>query len=315
MVELTTATAEIETAVQQSCAKLRARKEELARKRAQVEATKDSLTDNFNQRKKDLQESESNLNNLMHAECSKAHASLQEIYTNEMENMTKKVQSIDDLSDQITGACEFANKACKASHPTQLLSSQKQIINRLRELDATKLPETKSLRSNLVFTNKQQDSLKGHIQATLRKMWEVNLGTPSSLRSLIRTCCGKKFYSNLLFLLLLILSYNIYNGYSFWSPQVDPSQTEIYFRLDSEQGRNYHTCMIQTVDVHGHRIHSGGEKVEASYTNYVYDFSILDMGDGTYIFEYNRHSNHYRTITVTINGKEIKGSPFYQVRF
>ena len=57
-----------------------------------------------------------------------------------MNRLTSSMESMDRLSVQMTSACEFANQACHTSNPTQLLTSQNQIMERLSELENKKVP-------------------------------------------------------------------------------------------------------------------------------------------------------------------------------
>ena len=301
MVELTTAIEEIVMAVQQSCAKLAARNEELARKRAEVETLKDSLTDNFNQRKKDVQESEASLSNLMHVQCSKAHSHIQNIYQNKMENMTKKVKSIDDLSTQITTACEFANDACDMSHPTQLLTSEKQIMNRLQELNNAKLPETKTLTSDITFSVLHH-LLMILIRYLLLHLWKVSPGVEVS--SFMDKHRRKVFYAIIASLLLLLCSYA---HPSEFCTKADPQQSTIHLDRSTHQLGIY---TIQTADCNGHLLTTGSAKVVAYqlWSNLL----VQDNKDGTYSFSYSSLFGDF--VYVEINGEPMKGSPFYVPR-
>ena len=306
MIELSAAAREIIVAVQQSCATLTAKNAELARKRTQVETMKQYLSENFNQRKEELQESESNLNNLMHAQCSKAHSRIQHIYQNQKENMTKKVKSIDDLSTQMTSACEFANNACEMGHPTQLLTSKTQIINRLCELKKVKLPETETLTSDITF------SILHHFLMVLVRyfmlyLWRANLGVNFS--SLIGEHRRKMFYKITAGLLFLTCLYQYIAESSYpTSPSypADPQRSEINLGMPTTQ-LGYYRATIKIVDSNGHLLTTGNPNIIASqlWNNLL----VEDNKDGTYSFTYC--SLFGDSLYVRINGNLMKGSPFY----
>ena len=309
MVELTTAIEEIARAVQLSCAKLTQRKEELIRKHEQIEASKDSLMDNFNRRKKDLQETKANLNNLMHAQCSKAHSRVQQIYQNKMKNMTKKVKSIDDLSTQITTACEFANDACDMSHPIQLLTSKKQILKRLHKLENAKLLETETPTADISF------GVLHHLMMMLVRyflihLWRANAGVNfSSLIRRYRRKFSYGFKAGLLFLIcvyLYLLASSASNN-----AEADANQCTIQLHQEKRIIENLNVgvqfkATLQAKDFYGQKITTGGANVEAMQPPLI--LPVKDNKDGTYEFHYY---SFLKEIHVKVHGRPVKGSPFF----
>ncbi|XP_072022363.1 E3 ubiquitin-protein ligase TRIM45-like [Amphiura filiformis] len=294
LAELTVVVPDIINTVQQSCARSQERNQELIKKRAAVETLKESLTKNFNKKKKDLQESEQNLYNKMHTRCSDAHKELQEMYDAEMQNMNKKIESIDSLSSQITSACEFATNACDMSLPTQLLSSHKQIMNRLYELEKTQLPDTESLQTEITFTLMHYTSIQ-LFQVFLLPIWKLYIGPRFRYLGTRTLIIGTM-------LVFFILA-------SLYPSQIDPSQCTIELQQDKRdvEGLNIgpiYKATLQTADNKGNNITTGGARVDVSQLNFHLD--IQDNNDGTYEFEYYS----FGAIHVNINGKPIWGSPF-----
>ena len=99
-----------------------------------------------------MQESTWKLHNQIDASYNKAHSHLKNLYETEMSNLTANLESINMLATQMTSACEFANTSCDMSHPTQLLTSQNQIMERLNELEISEMPETRSDKTDFDFT-------------------------------------------------------------------------------------------------------------------------------------------------------------------
>ncbi|XP_072020569.1 filamin-A-like [Amphiura filiformis] len=86
---------------------------------------------------------------------------------------------------------------------------------------------------------------------------------------------------------------------------VDPQQCTI--RLGLLGRRGYQKAIVQTVDANGHDMTIGNAKIEATQNEN--SLGIKDNNDGTYTIEYDPYGNS-QPLHVTINGTEIKGSPF-----
>ena len=102
----------------------------------------------------------------------KALFKMKQMYIAEMVRLALETKALNSLSNQMTSSCEFANKACDMSNPTQLLAFQKQIMTRLHELENTALIHTASDKTDFSFTDRHVMSLK-QIQTSLQTFCEV----------------------------------------------------------------------------------------------------------------------------------------------
>ena len=120
------------------------RNQEIIKEHATAEAIQKKLTDFFNQKEKDIHKSEEELITLIKSQSKKAHSHLKNLYQTEMNRLASSMESMNLFTAQMTSACEFANQACHTSNRTQLLTSQKQIMERLSELQNQEIPKTAS---------------------------------------------------------------------------------------------------------------------------------------------------------------------------
>ena len=65
-----------------------------------------------------------------------------------------------DTVAQMTSACSFATILCSVSDPVQLLTSQKEILNRLKELDNREVPKIDSIKTEFAFTEEHDSAMK-----------------------------------------------------------------------------------------------------------------------------------------------------------
>ena len=65
-----------------------------------------------------------------------------------------------DTVAQMTSACIFATILCDISDPMQLLTSQKEIMNRLKELENKEIPKIDSIKTEFTFTEKHDSAIK-----------------------------------------------------------------------------------------------------------------------------------------------------------
>ena len=90
-----------------------------------------------------------------------------------MTRLTSEFKAAKSLSLQMINACEFADKTCDMSNPTQLMASPKQIAAKLHELKDIAFPQTSTDKTDLIFTDKHHLAVK-QIGASLRKFCEVD---------------------------------------------------------------------------------------------------------------------------------------------
>ncbi|XP_072016246.1 tripartite motif-containing protein 3-like [Amphiura filiformis] len=299
LAELAVIASDIIKNIQQSCAQSQERNQELIKKRAAVEALKESLTKNFTKKKKDLQKSEQNLYDKMHTRCSEAHKELQEMYDAEMQHMNKKIESIDSLSAQMTSACEFATTACDMSLPTQLLSSHKQIMNRLTELEKMQLPETESLQTDITFTP-LHFALMQLFQVFLLHIWSLYLGPKSRY---LRKGYWKLIIGAMLGFFILSSIYFLTSSPNL--SEVDPAHSRIVLGK-SLSTVGYYKATIQSIDTNGQFMTTGGASIVASQL--WNSLPIKDNKNGRYTLTYSSLLGD--VMYVRINGKSMKGSPF-----
>ncbi|XP_072046827.1 tripartite motif-containing protein 2-like [Amphiura filiformis] len=172
LIELSATIEKIVADMQLSSERVNERNQELARKQLVVEELQQTLTNNFKKKEKEMHESAAKLHKQIDANYNKAQTHLKNLYETEMNNLTESTDSIGFLSAQMTSACEFANQSCDMSHPTQLLTSHNQIMERLNELEIAKLPETASDKTDFDFTEKNQSAIT-QIQESLQDLGDI----------------------------------------------------------------------------------------------------------------------------------------------
>ena len=172
LIELSAAIEKIVADMQQASAKVNERNEQLTKKRSTVESTQKMLSDNYNKKKKEIEESIQTLCKQIDSIGNKAQINLKKLYETELNNLTSSMESIDTLKAQMSSACEFANQACDITNPTQLLTSQNQIMDRLRELQYVKLPEIASDKTDFAFTDKHHSAI-AQITESLQHLFET----------------------------------------------------------------------------------------------------------------------------------------------
>ena len=122
--------------------------------------------------------------NLIDSQSKKAHSHLKNLYQTEMNRLASSMEFVDLLAAQMTSACEFANQACN-SNPTQLMTSQNQILERLSELENKKLPETASEKTDLTLTDGHHSAMtqmQKSVQNLFDNDWVKKSQTPPHLQ-------------------------------------------------------------------------------------------------------------------------------------
>ncbi|XP_072017256.1 E3 ubiquitin-protein ligase TRIM56-like [Amphiura filiformis] len=298
LVELSVAIAKVIDDMHLSTARVRQRSQELACKRVAVESLQETLTTNFKKKEKEMQESAQKLKNQINTCYSKAHTHLKKLYEAEMTNVTASIESIDFLATQMISACEFADKSSDMSHPTQILTSQNQIMERLNELEISELPETSSDKSDFNFTEKHHLSM-AQIQESLQDLYDLGWMQRPQQKKRIKGKDRNQKQST-------PARDGPTSAVPARKPQVDPRKCTIQLKLQ-RTGKWGCKAIVQTVDkkFFGHKMSTGGAKVEATQDGCSCD--VQDNNDGTYTFDY---SILLGSIHVKINGTEMKGSPF-----
>ena len=294
LIDISAAIDEIVAEIKQTSAQLNDRSQELIRRKMTLETQQKQLVQSSEQKIKDIDELEKKLK----SKCSQAKVHVKQLCETEMKNLTSKIESIDNITDQMTNACEFANKACDTNNPTQLLTSQHQIIDRLRELENADLPEATSGKTEFTFTDSHQSAL-AKIQESMQYLFDATwlqctgsrvsqkgyVVEPSKLKNRQR---GNKPDST--------------SAES--KPQVDPKQCTIQMGLMLEENDIWRKAIVQAVDTNGQLMTTGGAKVEVTQESR--SRPVQDNRNGTYSFEYLL----YGQIHVSINGAPMTGSPF-----
>ena len=270
--------------------------QKLARNRAILDKAEQTLTDTFNQKQKDMYESVQQVYALIDSRYNDAQANLKQLFQTENDRLSTSFKSIDSLTAQMNVACEFAEDACDMGHPTQLLSTQTQILDRLRELEQTLLPENVAQNADLQFTAKHHTAVT-QIQELLQHLYDVSVpqtGPSTTGKSPFRKAPAPEPSPPS----PLIPQRR---------PQADPSQCTIQLKKPSER-RTYLRGIIQAVDYGGKPIKTGGAQIRAELEDGKL-LPVQDNEDGTYSFDYEA-SKYGNTILVKIEGKPMNGSPF-----
>ncbi|XP_072017833.1 E3 ubiquitin-protein ligase TRIM33-like [Amphiura filiformis] len=300
LTELSAAIAKVIDGIQHSTARVRERNQDLSRKQLAAESLQETLTINFTNRKKEMQELAKKLHSQIDRTYNNAHFNMKNLYDTEMINVTASIKSMDSLATQMTNACEFANKSCDMSQSTQLLTSQNQIIERLHELETAELPESAPDKREFNFTEKHY-SAKAQIQESLQELYDLEWIQHPQQRGQTKLIDINQKQST-------TASNRPSSALPARKPQVDPQQCTIQFGLPSAKGWfKWNKAIVQTVDETGHKMSTGGAKVQATQDGYPCD--VQDNNDGTYTFDYQVLAFR-ASLDVTINESGIKGSPF-----
>ncbi|XP_072016441.1 E3 ubiquitin-protein ligase TRIM45-like [Amphiura filiformis] len=164
---------EIITAMRQSSDIVNKRNSYLVKKRVEIESLQKTIAGSFAKIENDLHQSEQNLIDLIKERYSKAHRDLKDLLDEASNKLDTNIVSLDFLAAQMSSACEFANQACDISHPTQLLTSQNQIMERLNELEKAELPNTTaSDNTDFEFTEKHHSAMT-QIKESLQDVCDI----------------------------------------------------------------------------------------------------------------------------------------------
>ncbi len=141
-----------------SSTKVKERKLEMEEKRSEIENMQEKLTENFEKKAKFMKSKVQSMHDFVDSCHDAARKRLKQMYKEEMNKLTTKIESINSLTAQVDAACDFADQACDMSHPTQLLASQQQIVDKLDALVQAEVPGTASDKLDFAFTNGQNNS-------------------------------------------------------------------------------------------------------------------------------------------------------------
>ena len=167
---------ELEVAIddmQKSSAQVTSRNETLVKELAAAETIQKTLVDNFNKKEKEMQTSVQKLLKDIDDRYNAARSKLKQMFETEMKSLNASIESIKTLSDQMTSASEFAEKACDCNQAVQVLSSETQILKRLDELATVELPKVQLDKTDFSLTNKHNDAVK-LIKMSLQDLYEVH---------------------------------------------------------------------------------------------------------------------------------------------
>ena len=192
LTDLSAALDEVKADMQSSAASVSSRNQEIAKKHITIKTMQETLTDNFNQKEKDMRECKQKLINLINSQFTKANSHLKSLYQTEMNRLSSSIETLNCLSAQMTSACEFANQACDTSNPTQLLTSKKQIIERLSDLENKELPESESEKTGLTLTD-QHRSAMAEMQKSVQHLFDTDWKRKAQNHG------GKNHHNNYLF--------------------------------------------------------------------------------------------------------------------
>ncbi len=159
LIELSVAIDNMMADLKQSSAKVNERKQEFAEQKLTIEERKQNLTASFKEKAQEVKDITQELHNEIDSNCTNALSSLKAMYDTEIAKLDTCNDSLDCLTTQVTSACDFVDQYCDISYPMQLLKSESQIMNRLKELEVAKLPDTASIVTEFDFTQKHLSAL------------------------------------------------------------------------------------------------------------------------------------------------------------
>ena len=298
LIDLTAAADEIRADVRILTSQVNKKSQKLALLRTILEKAEKTLTDTFNQKQKDMYESVQQVYTLIDSRYNDAQANLKHLFQTENDRLGGNFKTIDSLSAQMNSACEFAEDACDMGHPTQLLEAQAQILDRLRELEQTPLPENASSKADLQFTAKHHSAL-AQIEELLEHLYDVSVPQTGTSNTLSKSKGQFKAPAPEPSHPTPKLPARV--------PQADPSKCTIQLKKPSEQTWHYRG-IVQGVDFSGKPIKGGGALIDARLDNGQV-LIVTDNKDGTYWFDYE-DDEYGNLIHVRINGKSMSGSPF-----
>ena len=289
IVDLEKVAAEVVAEIQGASKKLDHKKEDFVRKHEVVQAMQKILMANFDQKVKDMQESQQNLIDLIQSQFDKMHAHINNLYQTEMNRLSAIIESVDLVAAHMTTANDFAKRACASNQSVQMLSSCKQLKNRLCELQKCKLPDTSSDQKNdFAFTVKHHVAVK-QIQESMQQVFNVDWLTDKLNEQ-----------------------------------KIDPYHCTIeithgkHYKPDAECLCRYYCharyyAKVQTFDSNDQPMATGGAKVEAK--QYKTSYNVSDSGRGTYSFVYPIDSGFLPEVTINNKAnlevqKMILGSTF-----
>lgn len=309
-------------AMQQSALRLNETNQELTSKRIDVDTRQNTLIEDFDLTKKDLDGTEQDIVNLIISRHSDALSDLKQMYEMEMNRLQDITGSIDELVSRMSSVCDDANGSCV--DPTQLLTSHKEIMVQLREVENTELLEiTASDKTELVFTDKHgamtaciQESLPQlcdvkWLQCPLEKKEQRPHDNPGgdgrevkrSKRSALTITRKLSFifwpFITTLTITIIIALIAILAHQSL-KPVVEPSLCKVTLGHPSKKTGHFGGT-LQTVDPHGNPLTTGGALVQAYYESQTDPATMTDNEDGTYDFLYD----YRQWIQVSVNNVEL----------
>ena len=282
IVDLLAASDEMVAIMRQSSANIAIRNQDLTDNSAALDIMQKTLTDNFSKLEKSMQESIQKVHSLIDTQYKHAHSHLKHLYQTEMNRLAESQESADLLGTQMISACEFADKACDVSHPTQLLSSHNQIMEHLHELENTEVPVIESDKTDFMLTTKHHAAIQ-QIEDSLQRLCDVDW-----LRK----------------------------------PQADALQSRIVFAKFRMEGQICREATVQAVGVNGQLITTSGDKVVATHNGVEIRVTDHENGSFTFYVPILNHAKAMKNLrsaqygrlqmglNVTINGVLMKGSPF-----
>ena len=251
-----------------------------------IKTAQKQMTSCFVHKQKEIDEIETTLCQLVKTRCSRAQTHLNELYTAENSLLNDRSKQIESLSAQMTSACKFADGACEMTNPIQLLSSQKQIIQRLTELKTVALPQRQSHGIDFAFSDQHHTAITRY-ELLLECLCEVNKAFDTQMSQINASK----------------------------SVAINPDKCTV--TLDSNHAAFTEcTAVVHTVDADGQAVTIGGARLEARLKVDLLPGKerrsrcrVADNDDGTYAITYVPYweTNH---LTVCVNGTAVPGSPF-----
>ena len=273
LVHVRTHITKVVSAMRQSSERVRNKCRELHESSAKAERVQKALHNHFACKYKNIQKFEQELTQAVTGQCSKARSHLKLLYAAERNKLVKRKESVDNVSAQMTSACDFADRSCDMSQTVvQFMSSGKQIkqvMGRLSQLEAVEpLPDTAFDKIDFVFTEKHQLAMTQILE---------------SIQDIGDIMC---------------------------KPQIDPQRSVIQLNLDSGKKRYQKIGIFQAVNRSGEKVSIDDNNIEIKQDEEIL-CALQDSNISEDLYRFHYHASYDSApLNVKINGTLMKGSPF-----
>ena len=135
------------------------KKDQLVHKNYNLYSAKTQLTKNFDQQVTEMMSGVKKIHHLIDTAYNNAKKSIDQLRESKIRSLTIKKEEQDSLTAQMSSACEFATGLCNAGDSIHLLTSQTQIMDRLKELENVEIPHIDPSKIKFVFTEQHNAAI------------------------------------------------------------------------------------------------------------------------------------------------------------